>query len=246
MSVIAVINRKGGSGKSTLAAHIAAYLASKNQEVMLGDVDRQQSSRFWLELRSPQLPKIHGWSINENNFARPPAGVKHVVLDTPGGFQGFNLMKVTMYADAILMPLTSGIFDREAAQESIQELRSLPRITSGKCQLACIGMRVDGRTRNAATLQAWAERHDLSYLGAIRLAQAYNQCMERGSSIFDFPEAKVANYLEEWHTLTHWLDDILAAAPATPGSRLERPAKLSSNTPLRSPAAHLLQPASAS
>jgi len=100
MNEIEVINRKGGSGTSTLAAHVASYLASPGQEVMLVEVDRQQSSRLWRGLHPPQLPKIHGWSIDENNFARPP-----------GGFQGFNLMKMTMYSDAILVPLTAGVFD---------------------------------------------------------------------------------------------------------------------------------------
>lgn len=223
MTVIAVINRKGGSGKSTLAAHVASYLASHGQEVMLGDVDRQQSSRLWLNLRPAQLPKIHGWSIDENNFARPPAGVKHVVLDTPGGFHGFNLMKVTMYADAILIPLTAGVFDREATQESIRELRTLPRIATGKCLLGCVGMRVDGRTKNGSVLQDWAQALHLRHLGSIRLAQAYSKCMEQGWSIFDFPPAKVEAYREDWQALTRWLDLLLAAAPATPGSYLERP-----------------------
>ncbi|MDP5239687.1 ParA family protein [Uliginosibacterium sp. 31-16] len=223
MTVIAIVNRKGGSGKSTLATHVAAYLASRGQEVMLGDVDRQQSSRLWLNLRTQQLPKIHGWSIDENNFARPPAGVKHVVLDTPGGFHGFNLMKVTMYADAILIPVTSGVFDREAAQETLRELRTLPRIATGKCQLGCMGMRIDGRTRNGTALHEWAETQAIPHLGTIRLAQAYSKCMERGWSIFDFPIEKVAAYREEWQGLTHWLDLLLSAAPAAPGSRLERP-----------------------
>lgn len=223
MTVIAVINRKGGSGKSTLAAHVAAYLASMGQDVMLGDVDRQQSSRFWLSLRSQQLPKIHGWSIDENNFARPPAGVKHIVLDTPGGFHGFSLMKVTMSADAILIPLTAGIFDREAATDSLRELRTLPRIASGKCLLGCIGMRIDGRTRNGVVLQEWAEKEGIAHLGNIRLAQAYSKCMEQGCSIFDFPAEKVGSYRQEWQPVTHWLDLLLAAAPAAPGSHLERP-----------------------
>jgi cellulose biosynthesis protein BcsQ len=223
MTVIAVINRKGGSGKSTLAAHVAAYLATQGEDVMLGDVDRQQSSRLWLSLRAPQLPKIHGWSIDENNFARPPAGVKHVVLDTPGGFHGFNLMKVTMYADAILIPATAGVFDREAAQESIRELRILPRIATGKCLLACVGMRVDGRTGNAAALQEWAATQAIPHLGTIRLAQAYSRGMEHGWSIFDFPLTKVASYRQDWQPLIRWLDLLLAASPAVPGSHLNRP-----------------------
>ena len=58
MPVVAVVNRKGGSGKSTFAAHVAAWCARQGHAVMLGDVDRQQSSRGWLRRRDPGLPNI--------------------------------------------------------------------------------------------------------------------------------------------------------------------------------------------
>ena len=111
----------------------------------------------------------------------------------------------------------------EAAQETLRELRTLPRIATGKCQLGCMGMRIDGRTRNGAALHEWAETQAIPHLGTIRLAQAYSKCMERGWSIFDFPIEKVATYREEWQGLTHWLDLLLSAAPAAPGSHLARP-----------------------
>lgn len=222
MSVIAIVNRKGGSGKSTLATHIAAYLASRGEDVMLGDIDRLQSSRLWLSLRSETRARIHGWSIDENNFARPPAGVKHVVLDTPGGFHGFGLMKVTMYADAILLPAAAGVFDRNSATESIKELRSFPRVASGRCKLACIGMRIDGRTRQAQSLRDWADSQSLHCLGTIRMAQAYSKCLEAGLSLFDFPQSKVEAYLPEWEPITNWIDAVLASAAPAPGSHASR------------------------
>lgn len=222
MSVIAVVNRKGGSGKSTLATHIAAYLAGRGEEVMLGDIDKLQSSRLWLSLRGKEQAKIHGWSIDEKNFARPPAGVKHVVLDTPGGFHGFGLMKVTLYADAILIPASAGVFDRNSAAESIKELRSFPRVASGRCKLACIGMRIDGRTRQAQALREWAETQELPCLSTIRMAQAYNKCLEVGLALFDFPQQKVETFMPEWQPVTHWIDEILAAAAPAPGSHGSR------------------------
>jgi chromosome partitioning protein len=224
MSVIAVVNRKGGAGKSTLATHVAGFLASLGHDVMLGDVDKQQSSRLWLSLRPASTPKIHGWTMDERNFARPPAGVKHVVLDTPGGFQGVGLMKVALYADAILIPATTSIFDRIAAEDSIKELRTFPRIASGKCSLACVGMRIDGRTKNAEVLQAWSESLGLSYLCAIKAAQAYSKCLEQGLSIFDFPPDKMESYLLEWRPVTDWLNEILAFAPPEP--KISRPVDL--------------------
>lgn len=216
MAVIAVVNRKGGSGKSTLATHIASYLAMQGVEVMLGDVDRQQSSRLWLTLRPESRPKIHGWTIDDRNFARPPAGVKHVVLDTPGGFTGVSLMKVALYADAVLIPATPSLFDRESAADCLKELRVQPRVSSGKCKVASIGMRIDSRTRNSQLLQDWAVKLELSHLGTIREAQAYARCMEQGMTIFDLPPAKVANYLPEWAPLTAWVDQLLAGPAEEP------------------------------
>ena len=215
MAVIAVVNRKGGSGKSTLATHIASYLADRGCEVMLGDVDRQQSSRLWLNLRPEGRPPIHGWTIDERNFARPPAGVKHVVLDTPGGFQGVGLMKVALYADAILIPSTPSLFDRQAAAECIKELRTYPRVQLGKCRLAGIGMRIDGRTRNAALLEAWADGEGLAHLGTIKEAQVYARCLEQGMSVFDFPRNRaIEGFLLEWQRICGWVDELLLAQTA--------------------------------
>jgi hypothetical protein len=115
MPVIAIVNRKGGSGKSTLATHIAAWCAREGLAVMLGDVDRQQSTRSWLRLRNPSLPAIAPWAVDNKNTLRVPSGISHVVLDTPGGLHGFELARVVMFADAILVPVCDSIFDRDSA-----------------------------------------------------------------------------------------------------------------------------------
>lgn len=223
MAVIAVINRKGGSGKSTLATHVASYLATQGLDVMLGDVDRQQSSRLWLSLRPETQPRIQGWTIDDRNFARPPAGVKHVVLDTPGGFQGVGLMKVALYADAVLIPATPSLFDRQAAADCLKELRTFPRVAMGKCRIASIGMRIDGRTRNAALVKEWAESQSLNHLGTIKEAQVYARCLEQGMTMFDLPAAKVAAYLAEWAPITSWIDEILAGPQVETKQEPERP-----------------------
>lgn len=239
MPVIAVINRKGGAGKSTLSTHVASYLASLGSAVMLGDVDRQQSSRLWLSLRPADRPRISGWTMDERNFARPPAGTEHVVLDTPGGFQGVGLMKVALYADAILIPATPSIFDRTAAADSLAELRTFPRIASGRCRIACVGMRIDGRTRQADVLREWATQQGLDHIGTLRAAQAYNTCLERGLSLFDFPANKVGPLLEDWQPILKWLNDILDSKPVAP--EIHRPVDGATISP--TPPASLRRPA---
>ena len=58
MKAFLVANPKGGSGKSTLATQLAGYFAAQRREVMLGDIDRQQSAREWLQTRPFELPTI--------------------------------------------------------------------------------------------------------------------------------------------------------------------------------------------
>ena len=216
MPVIAVINRKGGSGKSTLATQLAGSLANRGFQVMLGDVDRQQSSLAWLRRRAAQpLGKgaaIAGSAFGSQSVMRPAAGITHVVLDTPGGLHGLALARVAMSADAILMPVSDSVFDRESALECHAELLTLPRVAAGRCKVAVVGMRVDARTKGAARLETWALEHGLAYVGSLRESQVYTRCAEQGLSLFDVPPAKVEADLVQWRPLVAWVDAAWAAA----------------------------------
>jgi len=217
MPVVAVVNRKGGSGKSTLATHLAAYCAHNGMPVMLGDVDKQQSTQTWLKLRSTQVTPnrspLVGWTVDPKSVLRAPTGVSHVVLDTPGGLRGFDLARVAMFADAILMPVCNSVFDRESAAACYAEMMTLPRIASGRCVVAAIGMRLDARTKAAEVLHGWAKQHKLPFIGVLRETQNYVRCIERGLTLFDLPAAKVQDDLDQWQPIIDWLQPILRPAP---------------------------------
>ncbi|QKO22240.1 ParA family protein [Rhodoferax sp. BAB1] len=217
MPVIAVVNRKGGSGKSTLAAHLAAWCAHQGSAVMLGDVDRQQSTRSWLRKRNEALPAIAPWTVDQN-ILRVPAGITHVILDTPGGLHGFDLARMVMFADIILMPVCGSAFDRESAADCHAELLALPRVASGRCKVACIGMRIDTRTRTPQVLKDWATGLGMPFLGVLRESQAYVQCLERGMTLFDLPADRVPTDLRQWQPILGWLEPQLAISPAAAGS----------------------------
>ncbi len=216
MPVVAVVNRKGGSGKSTLATHLAAYCAHNGMPVMLGDVDKQQSTQAWLRLRStqvtPNLSPLVGWTVDPKTVLRAPAGVGHVVLDTPGGLRGFDLARVAMFADAILMPVCNSVFDRESAADCYAELLTLPRVSTGKCLVAAIGMRLDARTKADEVLKEWAAKQKLPFIGVLRETQGYVRCLERGLSLFDMPASKVQSDLDQWQPILDWLAPVLRPA----------------------------------
>ena len=209
MPVVAVVNRKGGSGKSTFSAHVAAWCARQKLAVMLGDVDRQQSSRGWLRRRDPALPGIAPWVVDQKNLLRVPTGITHVVLDTPGGMHGFELARIVMFADAIVIPVCPSLFDRESAAACIAELKSLPRVAKGQCRIAAVGMRVDGRTSGAETLRAWAGEQDVEMVGTLRETQLYVKSLERGLTLFDVAPSQVATDLAQWAPILQWLKPVL-------------------------------------
>jgi chromosome partitioning protein len=218
MPVVAVINRKGGSGKSTLATHLAAYCAHSGIPVMLGDVDKQQSTQAWLRLRATQTvttpSPIVGWTVDPKSVLRAPPGISHVVLDTPGGLRGFELARVVMFADVILMPVCNSVFDRESAAACYAELMTLPRVSSGRCQVAAVGMRLDARTKADEVLKEWADQQKLPFIGVLRETQGYVRCIERGLTLFDMPTAKVEADLAQWKPILSWLGPMLRPVPA--------------------------------
>src|SRR3954453_8781711 len=109
MPVVVVANPKGGVGKSTIATNVAGYFASKGHSVMLGDADRQQSSKLWLGLRPPAARPIARWDIGGGPLAKPPKGTTHVVLDTPAGLHGKQLADLLKSANKVVVPLAPSV-----------------------------------------------------------------------------------------------------------------------------------------
>ena len=243
MPVIAVVNRKGGSGKSTLAAHMAAWCALQGSSVMLGDVDRQQSARSWLKRRDAALPAIAPWAVDQKNMLRVPTGITHVVLDTPGGMHGFELARVVMFADAIIMPVCNSMFDRESAAACHAELMSLPRVASGRCKLVIIGMRLDARTNAAQTLRTWSEGMGVRYLGALRETQLYVRSLERGMTIFDLPAQTATTDLQQWEPILDWLKPLLYPLQAANDASPSQPMAAIRPSPAKSALASVDKPA---
>jgi chromosome partitioning protein len=204
MPVVVVANPKGGVGKSTMATNIAGYFASKGHSVMLGDADRQQSSRLWLGLRPPAARRLGTWEISEDNIVKPPKGTTHVVLDTPAGMHGKVFQNVLKLADKVVVPLQPSIFDIFATRAFLDELAEHRR--AGKMQVGIVGMRVDPRTIAADKLHEFVDALGLPVLGYLRHTQNYIHLAARGLTLFDVAPGRVERDLEQWEGICRWLD----------------------------------------
>ena len=205
MPVIAVANPKGGVGKSTLATNLAGYLAARGHSVMLGDVDRQQSSRTWLGLRPAGLPPIHSWDASQSSLVRPPRGTTHVVLDTPAGLHGKRLDAVLKIADKLLIPLQPGIFDIHATHQFIESLRAHRR--AGSIEFALVGMRTREGLISTQQLHNFLATVNLPVLGFLRESQNYVHLGAHGLTLWDMASSRFERDLEQWKPITAWLND---------------------------------------
>ena len=203
MPVIVVANPKGGVGKSTLATNLAGALAARGHSVMLGDADRQQSSRQWLALRPAQLTAIRPWEIGADGVARPPKGTTHVVLDTPAGLEGARLDAVLKIADRVLVPLQPSLFDIQATHAFVSALAAHRRHA---LPLGVVGMRVRDHTLAVQQLRHFLDTLDVPVLGFLRDTQNYVQLAARGLTLWDVAPSRVERDLPQWTELLAWAE----------------------------------------
>ena len=204
MPMVVVANPKGGVGKSTLATHIAGYFAAQGHAVMLGDSDRQQSSRLWLGLRPPVARPITTWDVSADLIAKPPKGSTHVVLDTPAGLHGWRFNDVMKMAHKVIVPLQPSVFDIFATRAFLDQL--LQNKHHDRLQIGLVGMRVDARTIAADKLREFVDTLGLPVLGYLRDTQNYIHLAARGLTLFDVAPARVEKDLAQWQPICEWLD----------------------------------------
>lgn len=205
MHTIIIANPKGGSGKTTLATNVAGWLAGKRQRVVLADFDAQRSTANWLLRRSGHLPKIVGWTPDQDKRVLQDAEPQWLVIDLPAGIHGETLRDAVRRAEIILVPVSPSAFDMDATRTFLAKMAEYKAIKDGAVHIGLVGMRVDSRTRSAIELEEFLKQYDFPYVTNLRTTQVYVHAARDGLSVFDMPRSRVEQDWEQWRTLTRWI-----------------------------------------
>ena len=206
MRTVLVVNPKGGCGKTTLSTNLAGALAQRGDSVVLWDLDRQKSALEWLALRSPELPVIHSLDAKDEPSGKAKRKHDWLIMDSPAGLHGKNLERAVKPVDKVLMPVQPSLFDMAATRNFLAVMHAEHLLRKGKHFLGIVGMRVDERTKAAATLEAFLKQFDLPVLTYLRDTQVYANAAFQGKSIFDLPHYLNEKDVEDWKPLLKWLD----------------------------------------
>lgn len=221
---VVILNPKGGSGKTTLAFGIAGYLACTGRTVALLDMDRQGSSKRWLQNRPTKLPNIRALSATADpaETIRVPPDIDVVVIDAPAALSGEELIDYTCGAHAILVPVLPSDIDIHAASRLVSDLLLKAQVSRRNGRLGIVANRVKERTVAYRQLLRFLERLTIKLIGVLRDSQNYAHAAAEGRCLHEMAASQVSKDMVQWQAITDWLEDRLAR-PLTPRDLL-RPA----------------------
>ena len=107
----------------------------------------------------------------------------------------------------VLVPIQPSIFDMAATSGFIQALLEEKAVRKHKTFIGVVGVRVDPRTKAAATLEAFLAQFKLPVLTYLRDTQVYVNAAFNGMSIFDLPEYLSGRDTEQWQALLEWVGE---------------------------------------
>jgi chromosome partitioning protein len=121
MQIWSVLSQKGGAGKTTVALHLAIAAMQTGLNVLVIDVDPQQSAVKWANIRGSDSPKVKAVITPDLPKALVDAerrGVKLVIVDTSPRADR-DCIEICRRADFVIVPVRPSVMDIPAVEETL-------------------------------------------------------------------------------------------------------------------------------
>lgn len=159
LKLIAIANQKGGVGKTTVAMQLGAVL-SRRFNVLVVDVDPQQSTVWWAENARDRLPFDFAGNQSPRMLARLHelrVVYDYVLVDTPGSLEDAHILETVLdAADFVVVPLTPEPLAVDPTMRTITRL-----IEPRHLRHSVLLNRIDPRIPNQ--LRTWQELLDTTF-----------------------------------------------------------------------------------
>lgn len=211
---IIVLNTKGGCGKTTVATNLASLYAAAGYKTALIDQDPQGSSMQWLRSRPVELPAIQGVAMHEASRQplagawqlRIPRDTQRVVVDTPAGVRGLDLVGRITANDWLLFPIQPSAMDIRASSDFIREVLVTAKLKPQDGRMAFIGNRTRPRSQARQGLENFLQSTQIPVLAYLRESQYYTAAGERGLGVSELPALQARADRAHWDSIQQWLE----------------------------------------
>ncbi len=216
MRRIVVINTKGGCGKTTISINLASFYAAKGLNTALFDYDPQSSSIRWLKMRKDDAPGIYGIDayqgaakgVTMSWHLRLPPETERLIIDTPPGLKGSDLIEQIKGADCILIPVLPSPVDIYATADFIRDLLLEAKVRMKDTRLAIVANRIKKNTKSIESLERFLSSLSIPVVGRLRDSQNYVHAQEEGKGVHELTNRNA--YLDKmhWTAIYEWLEEI--------------------------------------
>ena len=206
MRKIMVLNAKGGCGKTTLATNIASFYADRGKYVTLADYDPQGSSIEWLAARDTErFEEITGVPAFKKSLI-PSRDTDYLIIDSPAATHGRQMSELIKRVESVIIPVLPSPIDIRAATHFIHDILLNGKVSRKQTKLAVVANRVRENTLIYDKLRRFLKHLDIPMVGTLRDTQNYIRAAERGVGIFELAPSSVEQDLEQWRSITRWLN----------------------------------------